>query len=346
MATKETRKVTSEFPKLVHSNETPICSIEVDVDSLSQEEKHQYGGWEGVIKKITAQWVEAHDFSGTGTIWAFVERILNVDTEGHFPRHFSERIIMNHKTMSMIVLPLLAAIVAGCANEPPKCSDESTFSLIRQIIVDQLGGREGVTDNELQENMKIELPRASAFDEKIKKYSCEAKLIAGGTIQLPITYESQLDDKNQHIVSVGGISRGDLYRLQNAITNGIKEGREVKKGGATPQPQTVPPAKSSSPSVSGTWKGSLEGDGEMEIKPAATGFDVALSVSNPSGCTGSLESSASLVNDVLTLTKKEYDQVCTVTIKFSGDTAELNENNCSDYHGAACGFSGALNRQK
>ncbi len=77
MTTKETRKVTSEFPKLVHSNETPICSIEIDVDSLSQEEKYQYGGWEDVIKKITAQWVEAHDFSGTGTIWAFGEPSAN-----------------------------------------------------------------------------------------------------------------------------------------------------------------------------------------------------------------------------------------------------------------------------
>ncbi|MBH2020439.1 MAG: hypothetical protein I8H91_13045 [Burkholderiales bacterium] len=251
---------------------------------------------------------------------------------------------MNHKTRSIIVVLLLAVVVAGCAKEPPKCSDESTFSLIRQIIVDQLGGREGVTDTELQENMKIELPRASAFDEKIKKFSCEAKLIAGGKIQLPITYESQLDDRNQHIVSVGGISRGDLFQLQYAINNGIKEGREAKKGGATHQPQTAPPAKSSSPSVSGTWKGSLEGDGEMKIKPATAGFDVALSVSSPSGCGGSIEGSASLVNDVLTLTKKEDDQVCTVTIKFSGDTAEVDENNCSYYHGAACGFSGTLNR--
>lgn len=84
----------------------------------------------------------------------------------------------------------------------------------------------------------------------------------------------------------------------------------------------------------------------MKIKPATTGFDVALSVSSPSGCTGSIEGSASLVNDVLTLTKKEDDQACTVTIKFSGDTAEVDENNCSYYHGAACGFSGTLNRQK
>jgi hypothetical protein len=250
------------------------------------------------------------------------------------------------KMKSTIIVTLIATFIAGCAKEPPKCSDEDTFSLIRQIIVDQLGGREGVTDKELQENMKIEFPRASAFEEKIKKFSCEAKLIAGGTVQLPITYESQLDDKDQHIVSVGGISRGDLMQLQFAIANGIKNGREAQKSSATPQPQTALPVQSSSPSISGAWKGSLEGDGEMKISPAVTGFDVGLSVSSPSGCTGSIEGSASLVNDVLTLTKKEDDQVCTVTIKFSGDSAEVDENNCSYYHGVACGFSGTLHRQK
>jgi hypothetical protein len=91
--------------------------------------------------------------------------------------------------------------------------------------------------------MKIELPRASAFDEKIKKYSCAAKLIVGGTIQLPITYESQLDDKNQHIVSVGGISRGDLLAVQAGMIEGIKKSREMKDGPT--KPADVPSSNSS-----------------------------------------------------------------------------------------------------
>lgn len=146
----------------------------------------------------------------------------------------------------IIIVTLATAFIAGCAKEPPKCSDEGTFSLTRQIIVEQLGGREGVSDKELQENMKIDVPRASAYDEKIKKYSCQAKLIAGGSVELPITYESQLDDKNQHIVSVAGISRGDLMTLQYAIAGGIKKGRAAKVGlasssaGSTLQAQTIP----------------------------------------------------------------------------------------------------------
>jgi len=140
---------------------------------------------------------------------------------------------MNNKTKSTIIAALLTASIAGCAREPPKCSDEDTITLVRQIIVDQLDNHEGMTDKELQENMRIEFPRASALDEKIKKYSCEAKLIAGGAVELPITYESQLDDKNQHIVSVGGVSRGDLIALQSAITESIKKNRTAREGEAS-----------------------------------------------------------------------------------------------------------------
>jgi hypothetical protein len=73
---REIRSVTPKFPKLKFST-SPICSIEIDVDSLSKEEKYQYGGWEDVIKKITAQWVEDNDFSGTATIWAFGGQSVN-----------------------------------------------------------------------------------------------------------------------------------------------------------------------------------------------------------------------------------------------------------------------------
>lgn len=148
---------------------------------------------------------------------------------------------MTGKTSTVIMATVIAAFLAACAKEPPKCSDDDTFSLIRKIVLDQIGGGEGLSETEIKENMKIEFPRASAFDEKIKKYSCEAKLIVGGTIQLPITYESQLDDKNQHIVSVGGISRGDLFAVQAGMIEGIKKSRE-KKGEAT-KPAEVPPTQ-------------------------------------------------------------------------------------------------------
>lgn len=136
---------------------------------------------------------------------------------------------MKNKIGAIAVTMFASVIATGCAKEPPKCSDNETITLMRQIIVDQLGGREGVTDNELIENIKFEFSRASSFDDKIKKYSCETKLIAGGSIELPITYESQLDDKNQHIVSVGGISRRDLASLHYAISEGIAKSRATKE---------------------------------------------------------------------------------------------------------------------
>ena len=41
--------------------------------------------------------------------------------------------------------------------------------------------------------------------------------------QLPITYASQLDDKNQHIVSVSAISYGDKLSMSIAMSNAVKK---------------------------------------------------------------------------------------------------------------------------
>lgn len=125
--------------------------------------------------------------------------------------------------------------------QPPKCSDDDTFSLVRQIILKQIGGGEGLSEKEIKDNIKIELPRASAFDEKIKKYSCDAKLVVGGMYELPITYESQLDDKSQHIVAVGGIRRGDLIALQAGLIEGVKKSR-AEKGELTKPSEAQPTA--------------------------------------------------------------------------------------------------------
>lgn len=241
-----------------------------------------------------------------------------------------------------VAIMLTTVLLAGCAKTPPKCSDEDTASLVRKIILDQFGGSEGLTEKEILENLKIELPRASSYDEKIKKYSCEAKLVAGNKYQLPITYESQLDDQNQHVVSVSGIAPVDQIYLKSAFTDAIEESRSAQNVVA---PQSAPVANDSlSQKIAGAWQGTLEGDGGMEIKVAPTGFDVAVNVSDASGCAGSVEGHATLSGNLLTLIKKEEDQVCTITARFSGDTAELNEDNCSGYHGAACGFTGTLNK--
>lgn len=148
---------------------------------------------------------------------------------------------MASRALKIILTAVIATVVGGCG-KPPKCSDDDTLSLIRPIILDQIGGNEAIasqtadgealTEKEIQENLKIELPRADAFDEKIKKYSCTAKLVAGDMYQLPIAYESQLDDKDQHIVAVRGISRGDLLHVQAGVIEGIRKARSEKSNAA------------------------------------------------------------------------------------------------------------------
>jgi len=152
---------------------------------------------------------------------------------------------MSGKISTAIMATVIASFLTACAKEPPKCSDDDTFSLVRKLVLDKLGGGEGLSEKEIKDNMKIEFARASAFDEKIKKFSCEAKLTVGGMYELPITYESQLDDKNQHIVSVGGIGRGDLFSLRAGMVEGIEKSRAEKSKVTKPAeaPPTPKPAE-------------------------------------------------------------------------------------------------------
>jgi hypothetical protein len=135
-----------------------------------------------------------------------------------------------------MIMTFTVIILVGCAQQPPKCGDDKTVNMVKQTISEQIKNKldNKISEKEFQDNMKVEYPRASAYDEKIKKYRCEGKLIAGKTYELPITYESQLDDKNQHIVSVGTISyasifgkpvSGDLVNVKNAIETNIAKNK-------------------------------------------------------------------------------------------------------------------------
>ena len=132
--------------------------------------------------------------------------------------------------MKSVFLPLTLfstmACLAGCQDSVPKCSDDATIELVKTILSDMLGRAGDETEAEMKSQMVIEYARASAFDEAIQKYTCEGKLVAGGTYQLPITYESQIGDDGQHIVFVGGISPGDSLQLRVGIYNKIKESRK------------------------------------------------------------------------------------------------------------------------
>jgi len=153
--------------------------------------------------------------------------------------------------MKRIILPLsslvLIVCLSGCTGSVPKCGDEDTIALVKNIVTQQMGEDSEATAAEMKAQLVVEYPRASGFKESIKKYECEARLVGGGTYQLPITYESQIDDGGQHVVAVGGIGRGDLAQLEFAIVVQIKQAREIAARAhvvsapvAAPQPPPTP----------------------------------------------------------------------------------------------------------
>lgn len=132
---------------------------------------------------------------------------------------------MKNKIYAVIIITLNIVLLTGCSQKPPQCSNENTLTLVRKIILEQIGDIERLSDKELQENMKIEYPRASAFDENIKKYNCEARLVAGNSYQVSIFYESQLDDNNQHIVSLRGMTGLEKFYVKYAIIKNVRKNR-------------------------------------------------------------------------------------------------------------------------
>ncbi len=119
-----------------------------------------------------------------------------------------------------ILVLVSIGLISACNQSPPKCSDEATLQLVREITFG-----ERYTEKELKDNIVFDLPLATAEDKNIKKISCQAKMIVANAYQLPITYSSQLDDDNQHVVSVGGIARGDAYTLDATMRATVEKTR-------------------------------------------------------------------------------------------------------------------------
>lgn len=139
---------------------------------------------------------------------------------------------MQSKWMKAAIAAGILISTVGCASkEPPSCSDERTLSLVRDLVMDQIGGREGLTDAEVSSNLVFELVRPSAIDEKIRKLSCEARLVAGQYYQVPVQYESQLDDSGQHVVRIYGIRNGDLRGIHTGMAQAITKSRAENSAG-------------------------------------------------------------------------------------------------------------------
>lgn len=143
----------------------------------------------------------------------------------------------------------VAFAIAGCAKEAPKCSDEQTLNLAKELFAKQLTefaakltGTQ-VDPKQAAEKLRFEYPRASNFDEKIKKYACEATLVDSDGRQMAVKYTSQLNDQGEHLVFVPGLSE----TVGAALMQGI-----FAAPTAAPQDRTqpAPPAKVVVPDLS------------------------------------------------------------------------------------------------
>jgi len=142
----------------------------------------------------------------------------------------------------------MSAVIAlsSCSAEPPKCSDPETLGLIRQIILNKIGGDHPaakLSKKDLEGVLRIQTPRAASYDEKIKKYTCEATLVTPIGVgdlfyQANINFESQLDDKREHIVALGGLAMGDYMAISQALLNYIGNMKRPNDKAASAAAQT------------------------------------------------------------------------------------------------------------
>ena len=220
---------------------------------------------------------------------------------------------MKKNIAGVLVICALALALAGCAKSPAKCSDEKTLAeltgqIIGQIDISQL-------DQIPITSLKVIDTRSTAYDENIKKLSCEGTLTMSNQLKLPIRYESQLDDDNKQIV--------------------ILKDFDVKS-------LSYPPFIASS--IIGEWEGQLTGyDGSMTVKQSGTSYQADLGVGG-SGCGGSFTGQGELKGNILKLVDPTEDQSCVITVKFETNTAQVSEDNCMYYHGGGCGFDGKLTK--
>ena len=120
---------------------------------------------------------------------------------------------------------LATAALAGCGylEDPlPKCSDDATLDLVREIVGEHaLGESPRPSADVLRKRLTFHYPHATKLEENIRKYSCEAKLIVSGASQpheIRLTYESQLDDAGDHLVQVSGINLLDAFAIKAALS--------------------------------------------------------------------------------------------------------------------------------
>ena len=159
---------------------------------------------------------------------------------------------------------MVAISLAACSAKTPNCSDDRTLHLVKKILLD-MGGvivNEEIV-KEVFENIKIDLSRADAFDEKINKYSCAANLtidlnpykpikfemsrpssafvlMTGYVDHTTVTYYSQIGDKGEHLVNVVFSNNVEFESLKYYLAE-LVHNVQIKKNNTTKPADTAVP---------------------------------------------------------------------------------------------------------
>jgi hypothetical protein len=226
-------------------------------------------------------------------------------------------------TAGVWVICALSLALASCAKSPAKCSDEKTLAELTGQIIGQLDISQ--LDQIPLTSIKVIDTRATAFDENIKKLSCEGTLTMSNKLKLPIRYESQLNDDNKHIVTLKDFDVQSLFTPVSAARPAL--------------PPAIKPIH-----IVGEWAGQLGGDGSMTVTKSGAGYQAELGVNVPSDCAGTFTGQGQLNGSLLKLVDPVEKNSCVVTVNFDSGTAKVSENNCLYYHGASCDFNGTLKK--
>lgn len=134
---------------------------------------------------------------------------------------------MNNNLHHKMLFVLLITITLGACDQfakvtTPKCSDEATLKLVREIISENFVDLDRqLSPQDLEKRLSLTLVHATKLEENIRKYSCEATLTAtNGTEQheMNLSFESQLDDDSNHLVKVLNVSAFDAEILNTLLS--------------------------------------------------------------------------------------------------------------------------------
>lgn len=251
----------------------------------------------------------------------------------------------------------MALAITGCTKEVPKCSDEGTLATAKDLFTEKVA--DFFADDEDLDvkidpkeakkfiHIDIKYPLASSYDEKIKKYTCEAQFINSKGSKIDVTYNSQLDDDGDHVITVNGISLADMEKMKDGVIADLKSayGKKQKQPAApeqsaTPEqpapaeaPVAAPPASPpDEPSAASGSSDSMITTSNINLR-SCPGIQCNALAVIPLNSTVSVDM-ASMSN----ITERSGNQTPWVKINYIGQYCELSsfsqETGCMAWHSA------------